>query len=121
MRSAGGPLGLSPWVQRAGLPSRGAGGLQGAARQAGRPLTAFYNQTASTQASPPAACSNRLTALPEDLAELAQLRVLRLKYNALAALPPVLAALPRLATLELSGNQCEVLDADVLAQLTALR
>ena len=48
--------------------------------------------------------SNKLLDLPDELAELQQLRVLRCKYNSLARLPAVLSQLPLLETLVLPGN-----------------
>ena len=48
--------------------------------------------------------SNKLVDLPDELAELQQLRVLRCKYNSLARLPAVLSQLPLLETLVLAGS-----------------
>lgn len=64
--------------------------------------------------------SNALTALPDDLDQLPQLRVLRVKYNKLAEVPPVCFRLPRCATLELAGNVLSIVP-DGLAQLRSLR
>ena len=49
--------------------------------------------------------SNKLVDLPDELAELQQLRVLRCKYNSLARLPAVLSQLPLLETLVLAGTR----------------
>lgn len=63
--------------------------------------------------------SNRLAALPSDLAELRYLRVLHLKYNKFAAIPDVCLQLPRLATLDVAGNNITALP-DEISQLQAL-
>eukprot|EP00898_Chlorokybus_atmophyticus_P005213 jgi/Chlat1/5693/Chrsp38S05540 len=66
--------------------------------------------------------SNALAELPEELADLKTLRVLRLNYNRLQRMPAggVLAALPKLQVLELSGNHITELS-DEVALLTGLR
>lgn len=66
-------------------------------------------------------CSNKLTDLPNELADLQQLRVLRVKYNQLTKLPDVLTKMPRLEVLELSGNQITALDDKILASLNSIR
>ncbi|DBA69786.1 TPA: hypothetical protein ACH3X2_012508 [Trebouxia sp. C0005] len=58
--------------------------------------------------------SNKLTDLPDELAELQHLRVLRVKYNNLTKLPEVLVRMNKLEILELSGNQITVVDDKVL-------
>ena len=63
--------------------------------------------------------SNSLTTLPDDLAELKYLRVLRVKYNKLAAIPEAVVALQQLATLDVAGNRLTALPDD-LAKLQAL-
>ena len=66
-------------------------------------------------------CSNKLTDLPDELAELQHLRVLRIKYNSLTKLPEVLVKMHKLEVLELSGNQITVVDDKVLAGLSNVR
>ena len=66
-------------------------------------------------------CSNKLTDLPSELAELQQLRVLRVKYNSLTKLPEVLVKMNKLEILELSGNQITALDDKVLTGLHNVR
>ena len=65
--------------------------------------------------------SNKLTDLPSELADLQQLRVLRVKYNQLTKLPDVLTRMGRLEILELSGNQITALDDKVLTSLNSIR
>ncbi len=66
-------------------------------------------------------CSNKLTDLPDELAELQHLRVLRVKYNNLTKLPEVLVRMNKLEILELSGNQITVVDDKVLSGLSNVR
>ena len=66
-------------------------------------------------------CSNKLSDLPDELAELQHLRVLRVKYNMLTKLPEVLIKMSKLEVLELSGNQITTVDDKVLAGLTNVR
>ena len=66
-------------------------------------------------------CSNKLTDLPDELAELQHLRVLRVKYNSLTKLPEVLVKMSKLEVLELSGNQITAVDDKVLAGLVNVR
>ena len=66
-------------------------------------------------------CSNKLSDLPDELAELQHLRVLRVKYNSLTKLPEVLMKMSKLEILELSGNQLTAVDDKVLAGLTNVR
>ena len=68
-----------------------------------------------------AICSNKLTDLPDELAELQHLRVLRVKYNSLTKLPEVLVKMNKLEILELSGNQITAVDDKVLAGLVNVR
>lgn len=71
--------------------------------------------------APSLSCSNKLSDLPDELAELQQLRVLRVKYNMLTKLPEVLVKMSKLEVLELSGNQITTVDDKVLAGLTNVR
>ena len=73
------------------------------------------------QADTSVCCSNKLTDLPSELAELQQLRVLRVKYNSLTRLPEVLVKMNKLEILELSGNQITTLDDKVLTGLHNVR
>lgn len=66
-------------------------------------------------------CSNKLSDLPDELAELQHLRVLRVKYNMLTKLPEVLVKMNKLEVLELSGNQITAVDDTVLAGLVNVR
>lgn len=66
-------------------------------------------------------CSNKLSDLPDELAELQHLRVLRVKYNMLTKLPEVLVKMSKLEVLELSGNQITTVDDRVLAGLINVR
>ena len=66
-------------------------------------------------------CSNKLSDLPDELAELQHLRVLRVKYNMLTKLPEVLVKMSKLEVLELSGNQITTVDDKVLAGLINVR
>lgn len=62
-----------------------------------------------------------MTDLPDELAELQHLRVLRVKYNNLTKLPEVLVRMNKLEILELSGNQITVIDDKVLSGLSNVR
>jgi Leucine-rich repeat (LRR) protein/GTPase SAR1 family protein len=64
--------------------------------------------------------NNQLTALPDSLAQLTQLQLLDLQNNQLTALPDSLAQLTQLQLLDLSNNQLTALP-DSLAQLTQLQ
>lgn len=66
-------------------------------------------------------CSNKLSDLPDELAELQHLRVLRVKYNMLTKLPEMLVKMSKLEVLELSGNQITTVDDKVLAGLINVR
>lgn len=48
--------------------------------------------------------NNRLESIPEDLAQLKSLNVLKLAYNNLSALPPGLALIPSLEKLDVWGG-----------------
>ncbi len=65
---------------------------------------------------------NQLTALPESIAQLTQLETLHLKGNQLTALPESIAQLSHLTTLELRNNQLTALPDSItqLAQLNTL-
>jgi len=63
---------------------------------------------------------NQLTALPESLGELTQLQTLQLSDNQLTALPESLGELTQLQTLRLSGNQLTALS-ESLGRLTQLQ
>lgn len=65
-------------------------------------------------------CSNELTDLPEELAELRYLRILRVKYNQIKRIPAVALKLPQLLVLELSGNKIQKVD-DSIGQLVLLK
>jgi len=57
--------------------------------------------------------SNNLTDLPDDISQLQQIRVLRLKYNQLKRVPSTITRLSQLMVLELSGNQVTRLDSNI--------
>src|ERR1039458_160147 len=62
---------------------------------------------------------NQITAIPDFLAQLAELQVLVLNNNQITAIPDSLAQLGKLRLLGLSSNQISVLP-DYLAQMTSL-
>jgi Leucine-rich repeat (LRR) protein len=64
--------------------------------------------------------SNSLTTLPDDLAELRYIRILRVKYNKLPCIPLVCFQLEELMNLEVAGNQITTLPDDIV-KLQALR
>ena len=64
--------------------------------------------------------SLELTAIPDSLAQLAQLRALHLSHNQIAAIPDSLAHLAQLEFLSLSSNQITAVP-DSLAQLAQLQ
>lgn len=57
--------------------------------------------------------SNGLASLPVDLADLGQLRVLKVKYNALTDVPDVVFDLAQLQTLDVAGNQIALVSENV--------
>lgn len=59
--------------------------------------------------------SNKLTGLPEELAELSYLRVVRVKYNQLLSIPNVVYSLKQCTTLDMAGNQIEDVPDDLVS------
>ena len=66
-------------------------------------------------------CRNSLKDLPSEFAELAGIKVLRLKYNQLRGMPKVLAGFKSLEILELADNLISSVDDDVLVGLQKVK
>lgn len=64
--------------------------------------------------------SNRLVTLPDNMAELKTVRILKLKYNSFAAIPPVVLQMNKLQHLDLSGNHLTMVS-DQISVLKNLR
>jgi internalin A len=62
---------------------------------------------------------NRLTAIPQEIFQLTNLKELHIPYNQITAIPDVIAQLSNLTTLDLSSNQITAIP-DVIAQLSNL-
>jgi internalin A len=62
---------------------------------------------------------NRLTAIPQEIFQLTNLKELHIPYNQITAIPDVIAQLSNLTTLDLSSNQITAIP-DAIAQLSNL-
>ncbi|KDO25226.1 hypothetical protein SPRG_09475 [Saprolegnia parasitica CBS 223.65] len=63
---------------------------------------------------------NQLTALPETIGEMTELRILNVRSNKLTALPDTISKLARLEILDISGNRLSHLNLPTLCDLIAL-